>query len=111
MMRLTPLEKWAVNNPCHAQHTVQTAPTLLDYVDLSPQPRCLEIGCGQGALTQTLMERCDARMTATDYDAGQVAVAQERLVDLKDRVEFRVVDGRVMPYLLSGPNAYMIRWT
>ena len=41
MMRLTPFEKWAVNNPYHAQHTVQTALTLLEYVDLSPQASSL----------------------------------------------------------------------
>ena len=98
LMRLTPFEKWSVNSPCHAQHTVQTALTLLEYVDLPPQPRCLEIGCGQGALTRLLVERCGARMTASDYDPDQVAVAQERLADLEGRVEFRVVDGRAMPF-------------
>ncbi|MBL7065509.1 MAG: class I SAM-dependent methyltransferase [Anaerolineae bacterium] len=98
MMRLTPFEKWAVNNPCHAQHTVQTALTLLEYVDLPPQPSCLEIGCGQGALTRLLVERYGARMTASDHDPAQVAMAQERLADLEGRVEFRVVDGRAMPF-------------
>ena len=97
-MKLTPFEKWAVNNPCHAQHTVQTALTLLEHVELAPQPQCLEIGCGQGALTRTLVEQCGAWVTATDHDAGQVAVAQERLADLKGRVAYRVVDGRAMPF-------------
>jgi ubiquinone/menaquinone biosynthesis C-methylase UbiE len=98
MMRLTQFEKWAVNNPCHAQHTVQTALALLEYVDLPPQPRCLEIGCGQGALTRLLVERYGARMIASDHDLAQVALAQERLVDLEGQVEFRVVDGRAMPF-------------
>ena len=98
MMRLTPFEKWAVNNPSHAQHTVQTALSLLEYVDLPTQPRCLEIGCGQGALTRLLVERCDVRMTASDCDPDQVALAQERLADLQGQVDFRVVDGRAMPF-------------
>ena len=98
MMRLTPFEKWAVNNAGHAQQTVQTALKLLEHVDLPPQPRCLEIGCGQGALTRLLVERTNARVTASDYDPDQVAIAQERLADLEGRVHLRVVDGRAMPF-------------
>ena len=105
MMKLTPFEKWAVNNPSHAQHTVQTALTLLDHVDLPPQPRCLEIGCGQGALTRLLVERYGARMIASDADADQVAVARERLADLEGQVAFRVVDGRAMPFEDAHLNA------
>jgi ubiquinone/menaquinone biosynthesis C-methylase UbiE len=98
MMRLTLFEKWSVNNPRHAQHTVQTALTLLDYVKLPPQPRCLEIGCGQGALARLLVEGYGAQMIASDYDPAQVAVARERLADIDGQVEFRVVDGREMPF-------------
>jgi ubiquinone/menaquinone biosynthesis C-methylase UbiE len=98
MMRLTLFEKWAVNSPSHAQHTVQTALTLLQRVDLPPEPRCLEIGCGQGALTRLLVERYGALMIASDYDPEQVAVAQDRLADLNGRVEYRVVDARAMPF-------------
>jgi SAM-dependent methyltransferase len=97
-MRLTPFEMWAVNSPCHAQQTVQTALKLLEHVDLPPHPRCLEIGCGQGALVRLLVKRYEARMTASDVDPRQVALAQARLADLKDRVAFRVVDGRAMPF-------------
>jgi ubiquinone/menaquinone biosynthesis C-methylase UbiE len=98
MMRLTLFEKWAVNNPHHAQHTVQTALTLLNYVKLPPQPRCLEIGCGQGALARLLVEGYGAQMIASDYDPAQVDVARERLADVDGQVEFRVVDGREMPF-------------
>jgi SAM-dependent methyltransferase len=77
---------------------VRTALALLEYVDLPPRPRCLEIGCGQGALTRLLVERYGARMTASDYDPEQVALAQARLADLEGRVEVRVVDGRAMPF-------------
>lgn len=98
LMKLTPFEKWSVNNPYHGRHTVQTALTLLGYVDLPPQPRCLEVGCGQGALARLLVERYGAQMTASDYDPAQVAVARERLANLGGRVELRVVDGRAMPF-------------
>jgi ubiquinone/menaquinone biosynthesis C-methylase UbiE len=98
MMRLTLFEKRSVNNPRHAQHTVGTALTLLNYVKLPPQPRCLEIGCGQGALARLLVEGYGAQMIASDHDPAQVAVARERLADIDGQVEFRVVDGREMPF-------------
>ena len=98
MMKLTRLEKWFMNSARHARHTEQTVLALLEHVSLPPQPRCLEIGCGQGVVTQVLVERCNAQVIASDYDPAQVAVAQERLADLGGPVEFRVVDARAMPF-------------
>jgi cyclopropane fatty-acyl-phospholipid synthase-like methyltransferase len=63
MMKLTGFEKRLINNPQHAQHTERTALALLEHVDLPPQPDCLEIGCGQGALARLLAERYDAHLT------------------------------------------------
>jgi ubiquinone/menaquinone biosynthesis C-methylase UbiE len=77
---------------------VQTALALLAHVDLPPQPRCLEIGCGQGALARLLIGRYGARVTASDLDPGQVALAEERLAHLDERVGFCVVDGRTIPF-------------
>jgi SAM-dependent methyltransferase len=98
IMKLTPFEKWFMNSPQHARHTEQTALALFEQFNLPPQPRCLEIGCGQGALTRLLVERFEAQVVATDFDPEQVAVAQERLADLGERIEFRVVDARTMPF-------------
>jgi ubiquinone/menaquinone biosynthesis C-methylase UbiE len=98
IMKLTRVEKWFVNNPQRARHVEQTALALFEHINLPPQPRCLEIGCGQGAVTRLLVERFGAQVVATDFDPAQVAVAQERLADLGERVEFRVVDARVMPF-------------
>lgn len=98
IMKLTCFERRLINSPQHARHTEQTALALLKHVSLPPQPRCLEIGCGQGAVTRVLVERCNAQVVASDYDPAQVAVAQERLADLGGPVEFRVVDARAMPF-------------
>jgi cyclopropane fatty-acyl-phospholipid synthase-like methyltransferase len=87
-----------MNSPHHARHTERTALALFEHVELPPQPTCLEIGCGQGALARLLVERFDARVIATDYDPEQVTVAQERLADLDGKVELRVVDARAMPF-------------
>ena len=98
VMKLTCFEKRLINSPRHARHTEQTALALLEHVSLPPQPRCLEIGCGQGVVTRLLVERCDAQVVASDYDPAQVALAQERLAGLGGPVEFRVVDARAMPF-------------
>jgi len=98
IMRLTCFERRAMNSPKHARYTERTALALLAHVKLSSQPRCLEIGCGQGALARLLVGRLNASVMATDFDPGQVAVAKERLADLGKRVEFRVVDARELPF-------------
>jgi SAM-dependent methyltransferase len=98
IMKLTCFERQLINSPRHARHTERTALALLEHVSLPPQPLCLEIGCGQGALARLLVERYGARVVASDYDPAQVALAQERLADLGERVELRVVDARDIPF-------------
>jgi SAM-dependent methyltransferase len=98
IMRLTRLEKWCMNSPQRARQAEQTALALFEHINLPPQPRCLEIGCGQGVVTRLLVERYAARVVATDFDPEQVAVAQERLAGLDERIEFRIVDARAMPF-------------
>jgi SAM-dependent methyltransferase len=98
MMRLTHWEKQFVNTPANAERIARIAASLIERVTLPPEPHCLEIGCGQGAVTRLLVERYGARVVASDYDPAQVALAQERLADLGEQVEFRVVDARAMPF-------------
>ncbi len=98
IMRLTRGERRFVNDPANAERVARIAGSLLEQVTLPPEPRCLEIGCGQGAVTRLLVERYGARMVASDYDPEQVALAQERLADLDDHVECRVMDARAMPF-------------
>jgi SAM-dependent methyltransferase len=98
IMKLTRFEKQLINSPRHARHTERTAFALLEHVSLPPQPRCLEIGCGQGVVTRLLAERYGARVVASDYDPAQVSLARERLAGLDAPVEFRVVDARAIPF-------------
>jgi len=98
VMKLTRFEKNIMNSLKHARRTERTALALLGRVSLPPQPHCLEIGCGQGALARLLVERYGARVVASDYDPAQVALAQERLADLDEQIEMRVVDARAIPF-------------
>ncbi|MHA1570140.1 MAG: class I SAM-dependent methyltransferase [Alphaproteobacteria bacterium] len=97
-MTLTDIGKRLVNSPWHARKTQQAALALFAHINLPPQPRCLEIGCGQGMGARTLVERFGAQVVATDFDPKQVALAKERLADLGERVEVRAMDGREMPF-------------
>jgi ubiquinone/menaquinone biosynthesis C-methylase UbiE len=98
IMKLTCFEKRLINSPQHARRTERTALALIEHISLPPWPHCLEVGCGQGALARLLVERYNARVIASDYDPAQVALAQERLADLNEQVELRVVDARVIPF-------------
>jgi len=98
IMRLTALEKRAVNSPKYAERTVSIALEILENVSLPEHATCLELGCGQGALARLMVERFRARMTATDFDPAQVALAKSRLRDLGEKVSFQVVDARGLPF-------------
>jgi ubiquinone/menaquinone biosynthesis C-methylase UbiE len=98
IMKLTCFEKWCMNSPQRARQAEQAALALFEHINLPPQPCCLEVGCGQGVVTRLLVERFGAQAVATDFDPQQLAVAQERLADLGERVEFRTVDARAMPF-------------
>ena len=98
LMRLTSLEKRAVNSPRHAKRTVDVALELLSSIDLAPDAQCLELGCGQGTLARLLIERFGARVTATDFDPTQVDLARSKLRDLGETVSLQVIDARSLPY-------------
>ena len=65
IMKLTRFEKWCMNSARHARQTERTVLALLEHVSLPPQPRCREIGCGQGVVTRVLVERCNAQVVAS----------------------------------------------
>jgi ubiquinone/menaquinone biosynthesis C-methylase UbiE len=98
MMKLTPFEKWMMDRPERIGQTQAAAMVLFNQINLPPDSRCLEIGCGQGVMTRLLVDHLGAPLMATDFDPDQVAAAQVRLRDLHHKVDFRVVDARVMPF-------------
>ncbi|MGH8516690.1 MAG: class I SAM-dependent methyltransferase [Panacagrimonas sp.] len=65
-------------------------------LDLRPNARVLDIGCGWGSLALHLAEKHGARVTGITLSPGQFEVAQRRATErgLADRVEFRLQDYR-----------------
>jgi ubiquinone/menaquinone biosynthesis C-methylase UbiE len=98
MMKLTTFEKRAMDLPERVQKTQVAAMELLEQISLPSDPRCLELGCGQGVMTRLLVERLGVHLVATDFDPDQVAAAERRLIDLQEKVDLRVVDAREIPF-------------
>jgi ubiquinone/menaquinone biosynthesis C-methylase UbiE len=98
MMKLTTFEKRAMDLPERVQKTQAAAIDLLEQISLPPDPRCLEVGCGQGVMTRLLAERLGVPLVATDFDPDQVAAAERRLIDLQEKVDLRVIDARDIPF-------------
>ena len=65
-------------------------------LDLRPNARVLDIGCGWGSLALYLAEHHGARVTGITLSPGQHEVARRRAVErgLSDRVDFRLQDYR-----------------
>ena len=65
---------------------------------LKPGQHVLDIGCGWGGLALFIAKAADVRVTGITLSTEQLAVARQRAADegLEDRVDFRLVDYRVL---------------
>ena len=70
---------------------------FLDWLALPQGLRCVDVGCGNGAFTELLVERCaPVEIQGVDPSAGQLAFARERH---KTKVaEFRQGDALALPF-------------
>ncbi len=70
---------------------------FLDWLAVPPGSSWLDVGCGTGALTGTILEQAQpAAVTGVDPSEGFVAYASERVRDR--RVTFRVGDAMALPF-------------
>jgi len=76
-MRMSWFEKLLVNNPFFDFWRRQSAKKLLRHVR-ETSGRVLELGCGKGTTTIQIAKMLpNAKIIATDFDEGQVALAKE----------------------------------
>jgi ubiquinone/menaquinone biosynthesis C-methylase UbiE len=53
---------------------------VIQAADLGPGNRALDLGCGDGRITEYVSDRTGARLTGLDYVPGAIRVARERTV-------------------------------
>src|SRR6185312_7004542 len=71
------------------------APHFLDWLDVPNGLDWLEIGCGTGALSAAILERCRPKsVISIDQSEGFVAKARANIPDA--RVEFQVGDAQAL---------------
>ena len=61
----------------------------VETLDLAPDDRILEVGCGHGVAVSLVCERLErGSVTAVDRSARMIALARRRAADERDRVRF-----------------------
>lgn len=77
---------------------------FVEWLALPPGLHWLDVGCGTGALSEAIVERCaPAALLGVDSSEGYVAYARARLGD--QRVGFEVGDARRLPVVDRGFDA------
>ena len=73
------------------------APLFLDWLEVPSGSRWLDVGCGTGALSQAILDRCSpAQVRGVDPSPAFAAHASERIVD--PRARFVVGDAMQLPF-------------
>lgn len=74
----------------------QVAPIFVDWLAVGPGCRWLDVGCGTGALSATVLAQADpSSLVGIDPSADFVAHARERVAD--QRASFTVGDAQAIP--------------
>ena len=87
-------DRWASSDHYEAymgRWSRRIAPRFLDWFAPEGGLDWLDVGCGTGALSAAILERCDPKsLVGIDASANFIAVTQERLPD--PRARFQVAD-------------------
>jgi SAM-dependent methyltransferase len=74
----------------------RVAEVFIDGLAIGPGRRWVDVGCGTGAVTETILARAEpAHVLGVDPSDGFVAFARARVTD--PRAEFAVADGAAIP--------------
>jgi SAM-dependent methyltransferase len=73
---------------------------VFDHLDLPPQARVLEVGCGTGLLWRENLDRLPPgwNLTLTDFSPGMVQQARQNLQGSGHTVAFETADAQALPF-------------
>ncbi|HTK89113.1 MAG TPA: methyltransferase domain-containing protein [Verrucomicrobiae bacterium] len=93
-------DKWAAGDayePYVGRWSRLVAAQLLEWLAMPPGARWLDVGCGTGALSRTILDRAAPEaVTGLDASEGFVQHATARVADR--RASFRVGDAQALPF-------------
>lgn len=93
------LDKWesgAIYESYVGRWSRLVAREFLDWLNVPGSRRWLDVGCGAGALSQTILNQADpAAVRGVDRSDGFVAFARDRMAD--PRASFEVGDAQALP--------------
>jgi trans-aconitate methyltransferase len=99
-----PSDRWLAGDAYEAymgRWSRRLAGVFLEWLQPAPSANWLELGCGTGALTSTILARCEpASIIACDQSAPFVEHAREHLADA--RLSFVVADAQALPHRDGG---------
>ncbi|HEY8601252.1 MAG TPA: methyltransferase domain-containing protein [Thermomicrobiales bacterium] len=94
-----PVDRWATGaayEPYVGRWSRRVAAEFLTWLAVPPGGRWLDVGCGTGALTGTILaQAAPSAVRGADTSAGFIGYAQTQLND--PRVSFGIADGQALP--------------
>ena len=97
-------ESGAAYEPYVGRWSRLVANEFLSWLAVPPHIRWLDIGCGTGALSATILSVArPTTLTAVDYSKEYACYAREQIRD--DRAEFLQADAQALPFLDDGFDA------
>jgi SAM-dependent methyltransferase len=100
MVDTGPLESWTDGEPCEryvGRRSRKVAAPFLTWLSVGAEARWSDVGCGTGALTETILRQQDpASVAGLDRSAGYVAHARAHVQ--RPRVRLVVGDATTLPW-------------
>jgi SAM-dependent methyltransferase len=94
-----PAEMWAIGNayePYMGRWSRAVGREFLAWLDAPPGARWLDVGCGTGALSETILDvAAPTGLVGVDASPGFVAYARSQVLD--SRAHFQAGDARILP--------------
>jgi len=96
-MKIGKIEKFFVNSKWNERNRLNSAKELFNFAQLEGELDCLEIGCGNGAVSKHFAGKYHSDVIGTDVDPEQIELAREGITDIPN-IEFLLADATSLPF-------------